>query len=371
MSSPLIWAGRLAKILNAGIQFTDQGSDPATPASGTQAVYSKSAGLFIKNSSGTVAQLGGTAVLDGPSYNTDNALATSVAANALTIALKDKTGADATASTPITWAFRNTTAATGTYSTVSVTGALSVVVPSGATLGQTSTLTYEIYVYALNNAGTIELAVSSTLQDERRVATTTAIGAGSTSFTGFYSTSARTGVAIRFIGKLTNTQTTAGTWAVVPTNTDVQVLGNSPATASSAGLWVPGATAGTINAATIGSGFIGQIIQAKNINQTVSTNTNLSNISVTPGVWLITAMLTFNNTPTTVCTGSISTSSGVMATNDGSNYATVGGASQVVFLNIPNYYVNINSTTSFFFVVTCSTTQTSAVAFNFQAVRIA
>ncbi len=57
MGSPIVFSGTSAKLLTASEQFTDQGSDPATPPAGTQIVYSKSAGIFTKNSSGTVAQL--------------------------------------------------------------------------------------------------------------------------------------------------------------------------------------------------------------------------------------------------------------------------------------------------------------------------
>ncbi len=62
MGSPIIFAGAYAKLLTAAEQFTDQGGDPATPAAGTQIIYSKSAGLFLKNSSGTVTQLAATSV---------------------------------------------------------------------------------------------------------------------------------------------------------------------------------------------------------------------------------------------------------------------------------------------------------------------
>jgi hypothetical protein len=89
-------------------------------------------------------------------------------------------------------------------------------VSSGSTLGHTSGFNCFIYVYAINNAGTVELAVSSTLLDlEDRVTSTTAEGgAGGADNAGTtYSTTARSNVAFRLIAKLQSSQTTAGTWA--------------------------------------------------------------------------------------------------------------------------------------------------------------
>lgn len=159
--------------------------------------------------------------LHGANSVINASLASSVSGNALTIALKDAGGSDASATSPIRIAFRSSTAATGTYTMRSVTGALSVVVSSGSTLGHVSALSYPIYVYAIDNAGTVELAVSTALFDCNTIQNTTAEGgAGAAdSATVMYSTTARSGVAVRLIGRLLSTQTTAGTWAATPTET--------------------------------------------------------------------------------------------------------------------------------------------------------
>jgi hypothetical protein len=95
-----------------------------------------------------------------------------------------------------------------------------LVVPASATLGTVNNVQSRLIVIALNNAGTIELAVvnmSSNIQlDETNLATTTAISSGSTSASVVYSTSARTSLAYRVIGSIDSTQTTAGTWAAAP-----------------------------------------------------------------------------------------------------------------------------------------------------------
>lgn len=142
---------------------------------------------------------------------------TSVSANALTVALKVADGTtNPSASSPVKISFRDATATVGGFVTRSVTGALSVVISSGSTLGCTSAQACTLWVYALDNSGTVELAVRSvTRLDESVVQTSTAEGgAGAAdSASVLYSTAARTSKAVRLIGRITITETTAGTWA--------------------------------------------------------------------------------------------------------------------------------------------------------------
>lgn len=140
---------------------------------------------------------------------------TSVSASALTIAVKTKAGTNASATDPITVGMRSTTLTSGDYFTRTLTGALSLVISSGSTLGQTSAVPAYIYVYLIDNAGTLELAVSGTYYAQDALVSTTAEGGagGADSATVIYSTTARTNVACRLIGYILNTQGTAGTWA--------------------------------------------------------------------------------------------------------------------------------------------------------------
>lgn len=151
------------------------------------------------------------------SYELNNlAFATSVGASALTIALKNKNASDPSAGDPVKIGFRNATLTTGNYVQRSVTGALSLVVSSGSTLGQTSAVEGYLYVYAIDNAGTVELAIAGVhFQDEGAVISTTAEGGagGADSAHVMYSTTARSNVAYRLIGRIRQTQATAGTWA--------------------------------------------------------------------------------------------------------------------------------------------------------------
>lgn len=141
-------------------------------------------------------------------------LTATVGSNLLTVSLKTAAGADATASTPIRIGFRNSTAATGTFQDRTITAALSVnTVAIGCTLGLVSAQNQYIYVYAIDNAGTVELALAgSRCFDEGTTYNTTAINGSSTNALVLYSTAARTGVAVRLIGRLKSNQSTSGTY---------------------------------------------------------------------------------------------------------------------------------------------------------------
>lgn len=158
------------------------------------------------------------------SYEVSNlTLLCSVASNALTIAVKTKAGTDASGGDPIKIGTRSSTLTSGVYNQRTISSALSFVVSSGSTLGHSSANSHNIWVYLIDNAGTLELAVSQTLFPETELITTTAEGGAGAADSNrvVYSSVARTNVPFRVIGKLTSTQTTAGTWAVVPTAVSV------------------------------------------------------------------------------------------------------------------------------------------------------
>jgi hypothetical protein len=133
----------------------------------------------------------------------------SVAGNALTITL----GACALA-------FRSTALGSGAVSVVQNSTTLSLTVPASATLGTVNATAARLVVIALNNAGTIELAVvniaGGTRLDETNLLTTTTISSGATSASTVYSTTGRTSVAYRVVGFIDITEATAGTWATAP-----------------------------------------------------------------------------------------------------------------------------------------------------------
>lgn len=142
-------------------------------------------------------------------------ISTSVSSNALTIALKTKAGNDPSTSEPVQISFRSSTATSGVYTTRLATTATSLVISSGSTLGTVSAVAAILYVYALDNSGTVELAVSSYLFQDNSIQSSTAEGgAGAADAANvLYSTTARSNVPVRLIGMIDITETTAGTWA--------------------------------------------------------------------------------------------------------------------------------------------------------------
>lgn len=133
----------------------------------------------------------------------------SVAASALTITLN-----------PTVLDFRSATIGSGAVTTLVVGAAITVVVPSTATLGTVNAIASRLVVIAINNAGTVELAVvnisGGTDLSETGVISTTTIAAASNSASTIYSTTGRSSVAYRVVGFVDSTQSTAGTWATAP-----------------------------------------------------------------------------------------------------------------------------------------------------------
>jgi hypothetical protein len=111
--------------------------------------------------------------------------------------------------------FRSPTLTTGVPVTRNANTALSLVLPSGGTLGTVTTVQARLILVAIDNAGTVELAVvniaGGNSLSEEGVINTTAIADTSDSNNVFYSTTARTGVAYRVVGAV-DVVNTAGAW---------------------------------------------------------------------------------------------------------------------------------------------------------------
>jgi hypothetical protein len=137
----------------------------------------------------------------------------SVATNILTFGLN-----------PCSLDFRSSTASSGATTTRVVTAAISMTVSNGSTLGTTSGAQSKLAILAIDNAGTVELAVVNEdiygFLDERSLISTTAEGGTGTADSGsvIYSTTARTSVPFRIVGYIQSTQATAGAWATSPSN---------------------------------------------------------------------------------------------------------------------------------------------------------
>ena len=142
----------------------------------------------------------------GAQYKGIQPVTSSVAANALTVGLN-----------PTTLDFRSSALTNGVPNTRTNAAALSLVVPSGATLGTVSGQQARLVLIAIDNAGTMELAIVNLAGgnnlDETTLISTTAISAAATSAGVIYSTTARASVPFRVVGYLDITEAAAGTWA--------------------------------------------------------------------------------------------------------------------------------------------------------------
>jgi len=152
-------------------------------------------------------------------------ISTSRSGSAETIALKTAAGTDPSGGDPISMGFRSPTAGSGAYSLFSVTAAASITISSGSTLGATSGTAFRLWLVAFNDASTLRLGVVKAgmadgiypLQDNVLESATAEGGAGGADSEGvIFSGAAIASKAMRVIGYLEYTLTTAGTWDTAP-----------------------------------------------------------------------------------------------------------------------------------------------------------
>jgi len=158
---------------------------------------------------------GGAQFADGtvlPSGGTlqQQSIGASVASNALTVNYNGG---------PL--AFRNATLTTGTPVNIQV-GALSLVVPSTATLGTVATIQAQLALLVAYNSGSPVLCVVNMAGgvnlDETTLISPTTISTGATSASVIYSSSSvGANSPFRVVGYINITEATAGTWLTAPT----------------------------------------------------------------------------------------------------------------------------------------------------------
>lgn len=154
-------------------------------------------------------------------------LVASVAANALTIAVKTAAGADPSASDPVYLAFRDATLATGSYQVRTIEAALSLTVSNGSTLSTTDSNPFRLWVALFDDAATLRLAAQNCLagnnlyplQEDGLASATAEGGAGAADQAGvFYAAAAIASKPFRLLGYLewTSGLATAGAWSSGP-----------------------------------------------------------------------------------------------------------------------------------------------------------
>jgi len=308
------------------------------------------------------------AVLTEPGDAKNYGLTTSVAANALTVNLVNNVGATPSAASPSMFSMRDTTASSGLYTSVTATAATSVVIPSGATLGLASGVDSYIYVYAINNAGTIVLGVSAKKFDDKTLVSTTAISGASTSASVMYSTSALTSKACMLIARLKSNQTTSGTYA---TNVGEISLGSN---------FITGGLVGTSSGLASPAGYVGEVVTASATTTVAGSNVpyNVTSISLTPGIWLVTCGSRTDSAASSTSPSnmliSINTTSATHSTTVGELCSSLNLSTTIdVYLAGPVKFVNVSTTTTVYMVGSMAYAAAGAlgIAGTIKAVRIA
>jgi hypothetical protein len=153
-------------------------------------------------------------------------------ATSLTLAIKTLAGADPSATDPVWFIFRNATPGNGSYSAIAVTAALSTKIPAGSTLGSVNATPFRFWLAAINNAGTVELAVINCLSGTSiyplagwGIVNVTAFGGGANSAQVLYGTTSQSSVPYSVLGygsyEVGSTLATAGTYATAPTRLEL------------------------------------------------------------------------------------------------------------------------------------------------------
>jgi len=169
-------------------------------------------------SSGSITALNlAASALSGP---VNFGFTATVAANALTIAVKGENGSDPSATNVVKIPFQDQA---GNYDVLSITAATSLVVPDTATLGTTNAVLYRLWIVGFNDSGTFRLGIINTqsssgitpLMPDLSNSSTT-IGTGSDSAGVIYSGTGVTDKPMVVLGYIEATEATAGTWATAP-----------------------------------------------------------------------------------------------------------------------------------------------------------
>lgn len=151
-------------------------------------------------------------------------LSASAVGGALTVNVTQSNGSAATSSSPVLVPFRSTTATSGAVTWSTISSALSLTVPSGATLGTSNGTSFRVWLFLGYNGGTPEIGVATCSNAtsifpcaswESLLVTSTTISAGATSAGTLYAGTGVTLDAVRIIGycDFANGLATAGTWA--------------------------------------------------------------------------------------------------------------------------------------------------------------
>lgn len=154
-------------------------------------------------------------------------------AGALTVHLATDSGgvASLSATNPVNVGMRSSTASSGSFAMRPITAATNLVISSGSTLGHKDAVAGNVFVYLIDNAGAMKVAVSAKYFGAHGIASTSAEGgAGAADDPDtMYSDATYTDKPFLCIGLLVSNQTTAGTWSSNSTKiTDIKLAPLGP-----------------------------------------------------------------------------------------------------------------------------------------------
>jgi len=185
--------------------------------------------------SGTGINCGNITVQTGYDMPINLGLSASAAGSALTIGLTQANGSAPTGSNPVLVPFRSTSLTTGTVVWDTITASTSLTIPSGATLGTSSSnVSFRIWIFLEHNGGAPALAVAtcsnatnifpcSAWESTLKTSTTISGSAGTAGV--LYAANGVSADAVRIVGfcDFSGGLTTAGTWA--SSCTTLQMMG--------------------------------------------------------------------------------------------------------------------------------------------------
>jgi hypothetical protein len=311
----------------------------------------------------------------------------STSSNALTINVKTASGGVPGVGSPVRVGFRSSSLASGLVSLVEIQSPLAMTISSGSTLGHTSGVDLFVYVYLINYNGVAELAVSGTFYTEASLVSTTAEGGAGAADSGstIYSTTARTNVPIRLIGRLTSNQATAGLWATMPSEiqTGSSAGSSSVGTSQIANLAV---TTAKIADGAVTNAKLASANYLESSSSTVSvTSTSFTDIASISSFTTVGRLCQFGvfTTSSASNTSFIQISSAFAASAEGlyqiwddTNSVEIGGGSFVVngsglivYYTIPTFFIVLSAGTRNLKLRAALATSGSSRAFNFTAVK--
>jgi len=205
-----------------------------------------------------------------PSSLENYTIVASVASNALTIALKTRSGIDPTVAGPCTFSFGSATAASGIYTPLAIIAATSLVISSGSTMGAANATPFALWLVMFSDGQLSAINCRSATQifplnEDGLYSSTAEGGAGAADSAGvFYTTSAVVAKPFRILAKLewASGLTTAGTWNASPSKIRLKTPG----------MKLP---CDTVQSATI------SLNEASTLSSTTHTNTTIDGIAST------------------------------------------------------------------------------------------